>query len=151
KASTTAKLIEEETFLVTDASFFTDEDNIEILRLYSKEINKRLICVWDYALMPQDAPRVPECTSFAIYALRAPRCTLCVKMQFMCQICASCAKMHFMCQDAPCVSRCTSCASMRFVHQDALYVPIYPTSVYQLMHFGASLVCWLDDVCIVQA
>ncbi|MBA0873839.1 hypothetical protein Goshw_007967 [Gossypium schwendimanii] len=43
EASTTAKLIEEEIFLVTGASFSTDEDNIEILRLYSKEINKHML------------------------------------------------------------------------------------------------------------
>ncbi|KAA3487418.1 MFP1 attachment factor 1-like [Gossypium australe] len=43
EASTTAKLIEEETFLVTDASFSTDKENIKILRLYSKEISKHIL------------------------------------------------------------------------------------------------------------
>ncbi|KAH1031954.1 hypothetical protein J1N35_044128 [Gossypium stocksii] len=43
ETSTVAKLIEEETFLVTGTSFSTDKGNIEILWLYSKEINKHML------------------------------------------------------------------------------------------------------------
>ncbi|KAL4279689.1 hypothetical protein GQ457_03G039930 [Hibiscus cannabinus] len=43
EASAVAKLIEEESFSVADASFSTDEDGIDILQLYSKEISKRML------------------------------------------------------------------------------------------------------------
>ncbi|PPS03958.1 hypothetical protein GOBAR_AA16724 [Gossypium barbadense] len=43
EASAAAKLIEEEAFSVASASFSTDEDGIEILQMYSKEISKRML------------------------------------------------------------------------------------------------------------
>lgn len=43
EASPAAKLIEEEAFSVAGASFSTDEDGIEILQVYSKEISKRML------------------------------------------------------------------------------------------------------------
>ncbi|KAK8581026.1 hypothetical protein V6N13_144076 [Hibiscus sabdariffa] len=43
EASAVAKLIEEEAFSVADASSSTDEDGIEILQVYSKEISKRML------------------------------------------------------------------------------------------------------------
>ncbi|MBA0775304.1 hypothetical protein Gotri_010458 [Gossypium trilobum] len=43
EASAAAKLIEEEAFSVAGASFSTDEDGIEILQVYSKEISKRML------------------------------------------------------------------------------------------------------------
>ncbi|KAE9600008.1 hypothetical protein Lal_00045646 [Lupinus albus] len=43
EASTTAHQIEEEAFLVAGASASADEDGIEILQAYSKEISKRMI------------------------------------------------------------------------------------------------------------
>ncbi|KAE8715655.1 MFP1 attachment factor 1 [Hibiscus syriacus] len=43
EACAVAKLIEEEAFSVAEASFSTDEDGIEILQVYSKEISKRML------------------------------------------------------------------------------------------------------------
>ncbi|GMI82674.1 hypothetical protein HRI_001936700 [Hibiscus trionum] len=43
EASAVAKLIEEEAFSVAEASFSTDEDGMEILQVYSKEISKRML------------------------------------------------------------------------------------------------------------
>ncbi|KAE8659144.1 MFP1 attachment factor 1 [Hibiscus syriacus] len=43
KAPILAKLIEEEAFSVAEASFSTEEDGIEILQVYSKEISKRML------------------------------------------------------------------------------------------------------------
>ncbi|XWS21253.1 hypothetical protein CRYUN_Cryun30bG0039700 [Craigia yunnanensis] len=43
EASAAAKSIEEEAFSVAGASFSVDDDGIEILQLYSKEISKRML------------------------------------------------------------------------------------------------------------
>ncbi|KAE8674730.1 WPP domain-containing protein 1 [Hibiscus syriacus] len=43
EAYAVAKLIEEEAFSVAQESFSTDEDGIEILQVYSKEISKRML------------------------------------------------------------------------------------------------------------
>ncbi|XVE55821.1 hypothetical protein DITRI_Ditri03aG0188000 [Diplodiscus trichospermus] len=43
EASAAAKSIEEEAFLVAGASFSADDDGIEILQVYSKEISKRML------------------------------------------------------------------------------------------------------------
>ncbi|XWS14760.1 hypothetical protein CRYUN_Cryun35bG0035800 [Craigia yunnanensis] len=43
EASAAAKSIEEEAFSVAGASFSADDDGIEILQVYSKEISKRML------------------------------------------------------------------------------------------------------------
>ncbi|XP_022768700.1 MFP1 attachment factor 1-like [Durio zibethinus] len=43
EASAVAKSIEEEAFSVAGASFSADDDGIEILQVYSKEISKRML------------------------------------------------------------------------------------------------------------
>ncbi|XVE94971.1 hypothetical protein REPUB_Repub02eG0056100 [Reevesia pubescens] len=43
EAATAAKSIEEEAFSVAGASFSPDDDGIEILQVYSKEISKRML------------------------------------------------------------------------------------------------------------
>ncbi|GLU04201.1 hypothetical protein SLE2022_213600 [Rubroshorea leprosula] len=43
EASVVAKSIEEEAFSMADASFSLESDRIEILRVYSKEISKRML------------------------------------------------------------------------------------------------------------
>ncbi|XVF39857.1 hypothetical protein PTKIN_Ptkin01aG0066200 [Pterospermum kingtungense] len=43
EASVAAKSIEEEAFSVAGANFSADDDGIEILQLYSKEISKRML------------------------------------------------------------------------------------------------------------
>ncbi|KAK8552005.1 hypothetical protein V6N13_120438 [Hibiscus sabdariffa] len=43
EASALAKLIEEDAFSAAGASFFTGDDGIEILQVYSREISKRML------------------------------------------------------------------------------------------------------------
>ncbi|KAK8705585.1 hypothetical protein V6N13_049183 [Hibiscus sabdariffa] len=66
EASSVAKSIEEEAFTLAGAAFSPDDDGIEILQMYSKEISKRMLDTVKSrasATAPSDAPSGTEAPS----------------------------------------------------------------------------------------
>ncbi|KAK8649032.1 hypothetical protein V6N13_129770 [Hibiscus sabdariffa] len=66
EASSVAKSIEEEVFSLAGAAFSPDDDGIEILQMYSKEISKRMLDTVKSrasATAPSDAPSGTEAAS----------------------------------------------------------------------------------------